>query len=470
MKKIIYFLLIYLLLLPLTTNATVVINEICWMGTENSANDEWIELYADQQTNLDGWILESKDGTPSIRLEGNIPAQGYFLIERTDDNSVPNIPGDQIYTGALSNSGEHLQLKDNNQNLIDEINCSQQWIAGDNSTKQTMERTGDSWQTSLDPHGTPKDENSALQEFVEPEQFQRSEQDNSEAENQPPIANAGNDIVGFVDQIIILNASRCYDPNNDLLNYQWNLGDGEISNQAVTEHKYAHPGEFLVSLTISDNSYSDTDTIKVNIYPKEIMINEFIPDPEGKDSEQEWIEIYNNLDQAIDLSGWFLDDEPEGSNPFMIPENSLIPPKGYSVFSRKTTKIALNNDSDQVRLLLPDKNVFQEISYQQTEQGKSLAKSPQGFVYSVPTPGFSNSSGIEQEKINSQKTAQSTSANSQSKQQSPPKKLDSEQKYYNLADLENSTNSNSKFILILAAIATAIFIIGILKLRSRNNS
>jgi len=36
------------------------------MGTENSANDEWIELYSDQQVNLTGWILEAADETKEL--------------------------------------------------------------------------------------------------------------------------------------------------------------------------------------------------------------------------------------------------------------------------------------------------------------------------------------------------------------------------------------------------------------------
>ncbi len=101
-----------------TIAVPIVINEIAWMGTEASANDEWIELY--NRTNVDidvsGWRLVSDDGstttpaTPEIDLAGIIPAQGYFLLERTDDNTVSDVVADQTYVGSLGNDGEVLSL------------------------------------------------------------------------------------------------------------------------------------------------------------------------------------------------------------------------------------------------------------------------------------------------------------------------------------------------------------------------
>ncbi|GMQ58696.1 hypothetical protein AN1V17_30910 [Vallitalea sediminicola] len=121
------------------SNGEVVINEICWMGTTTSAYDEWIELYNNTNNNIDlnGWTLKAVDGTPSINLSGTIPAKSFYLLERTDNTSVPSINADLIYTGSLENSSETLQLKDNNGNTIDSVN---NWYAGNNGTKATMER------------------------------------------------------------------------------------------------------------------------------------------------------------------------------------------------------------------------------------------------------------------------------------------------------------------------------------------
>jgi hypothetical protein len=121
----------------------VVISEVAWMGTQASANDEWIELYnnTSQDISLAWWRLEAADGTPSIVLSGTIPAHGFFLLERTDDNTVSDIVADQIYTGTLSNSGESLILKDPAGNVIDTANGDGgPWPAGNDSDRTTMER------------------------------------------------------------------------------------------------------------------------------------------------------------------------------------------------------------------------------------------------------------------------------------------------------------------------------------------
>ena len=92
----------------------VVINEIAWAGTQANANAEWIELYNSTSADIDlsGWTLTATDGTPNIALSGTISAGAYFLLERSADTAISDIPADLIYTGALANTGETLQLRD----------------------------------------------------------------------------------------------------------------------------------------------------------------------------------------------------------------------------------------------------------------------------------------------------------------------------------------------------------------------
>lgn len=121
------------------TNGNVSISEISWMGTTYSTSDEWMELVNNTglTINLTGWTLNSTDLAPSITLSGTVASGGHFLLERTDDTTVPGVVADQIYSGALGNTVEVLELRDASGILIDTVDA---WHAGDNTLKATMER------------------------------------------------------------------------------------------------------------------------------------------------------------------------------------------------------------------------------------------------------------------------------------------------------------------------------------------
>jgi hypothetical protein len=127
---------------PQALHLDVVVSEIAWMGTTTSYNDEWIELYNNTASAVDltGWTLNAADGTPSILLSGVIPAGSFFLLERTNDDTVPGVPADLIYTGALENGGEDLVLRDDTSTVIDRVDCISGWFAGHNEGRVPMVR------------------------------------------------------------------------------------------------------------------------------------------------------------------------------------------------------------------------------------------------------------------------------------------------------------------------------------------
>ncbi len=131
----------------------VVINEIAWSGTISNSNAEWIELKNNSSiaVDLSGWRLYSGDGIPNINLTGTITPGGFFLLERTADTTVNDIPADQIYTGALGDGGESLMLTDEISSVIDTANGDGgAWPAGTGAPlRYSMERI-DSLATDTD--------------------------------------------------------------------------------------------------------------------------------------------------------------------------------------------------------------------------------------------------------------------------------------------------------------------------------
>ena len=242
--------------------------------------------------------MKSKDGEPEIFLEGIIPAQGYFLLERTDDNTIPQKEANQIYVGSLANTGEYLELIDAENNLVDFIDMSTGWLYGDNDTKQTMERVEESaWQTSLNKGGSPAEINNTQEISVE------------------------------------------------------NIEDEE--NPAETSDE------------VRDESLSHDS---INYRYADILINEIVSDPADGDSE--WIELFNNTNQDIDLDDWYI---KEGSDTKTI-LGGVIDANKYFVI--ETPKGNLNNSGDEVLLFSSNDKLISDLVYGEWNDGDISDNAP----------------------------------------------------------------------------------------------
>lgn len=314
------FLLFSLLFFPVQAigSSDVIINEIAWMGTEKSSNDEWIELYngSDSSISLDGWMLKSLTGTLKINLKGLIPSKGFYLLERSDDDTLPGIQADLIYTGALKNTGEIIELYNNLVNPIDSVNCSSSWLAGNNETKQTMERIGpEEWQTSKDPGGTP----------------------------------------------------------------------GE-TNGTTTRAQISEPEK--------------------KEYSSGVIINEILPSPDGPDGEKEWIEILNQNDFEVNLSGWKISDTAGTIKTYVFPEGSMVFPKEFLVLYRPTANIILNNDGDGLILISPDGKTADSVDFGKVKTGESYNRIGSSWLWGASsTPGAINQIFLSKENSPKEKQA-----------------------------------------------------------------
>jgi hypothetical protein len=162
---------------PFETSGTpkhgpVIINEIAWMGTKDSANGEWIELknISGSTASMGGWELVNQNEKIKVVFKSGakIGSDDFYLLERGSADFLPNIKADNFFTGSLKNSGDSFRLFNKNCDLIDEVMASSGWPAGDNATKRTMERDSKTleWYTSKEIGGTPKAENGPA--FVKP--------------------------------------------------------------------------------------------------------------------------------------------------------------------------------------------------------------------------------------------------------------------------------------------------------------
>lgn len=321
-KNVLFLLLTTLFFLPtgaIAFPADVVFNELAWMGRSQpySSNDEWIELHnnADSDIDLNGWRIVSDDNTPNIVLSGIVSGQGFYLLERTNDQTIPEIIASQIYTGALENSGENLKLIDKNGVLIDEIRIDGSWPAGDSSSKQTMERTSlGAWVTSQEIHGTPGQENSV-----------------------------------------------------------------DLSEIPIT-------------------SFLPEPTATTSPEPAQgIIFSEILPSPLGPDENEEWIEIYNQNDFDVSLSGWQIQDSFGQTKTYSFPADSVITANSYLIIKRLDSKITLNNQEDKLLIINPNQEVVDSVHYAKAVSNQSFARFADDWAWtSKLTPAMPNISGEEE--------------------------------------------------------------------------
>jgi hypothetical protein len=157
---------------PLATSSLsqkIIFNEVAWMGTTVAANQEWMELknISSNDVDLSGWAITNASGKMKMDFgaDDRIVAGGFLLLMR-GSTTLPYSHASQIsYSGDLRNAGDDLVLFDPACNASDFVAAlAAGWSAGNNTTKQTMERDagGMGWHSSVNVGGTPGVENSVV--------------------------------------------------------------------------------------------------------------------------------------------------------------------------------------------------------------------------------------------------------------------------------------------------------------------
>ncbi|MFH1598231.1 MAG: lamin tail domain-containing protein [Patescibacteria group bacterium] len=135
-------------------------------------------------------------------------------------------------------------------------------------------------------------------------------------------------------------------------------------------------------------------------YSDQIIISEVMPNPEGSDTEAEFIELQNLSDQDVDLANWILGDASSRTSTLKKGdlESTVIPASGFFPVWRSQSGIALNNSGDKVVLYHPDQNIVDEVEYGKSFEGQSYAKIEGQWKWtSSVTPGELNSFQIQNE-------------------------------------------------------------------------
>jgi hypothetical protein len=197
----------------------------------------------------------------------------------------------------------------------------------------------------------------------------------------------------------------------------------------------------------------------------ELMISEIMYDSEGTDAGVEWLEIYNNGGDAVDVSSWhFFENNVHHG---LFPENfKLLEPGAYAVIVQDSSKIksifgntnfikssfSLSNEGESLALSDPDKKITDTLSYTVNDgangNGKSLQRINNLLKESMPTFGKENT--LDNTNDNNDSDSEDkieTSLKSKNISSKPAQTIIKSPYYKGKLDLPNQILAQNKFTL-----------------------
>jgi len=377
----------------------VVISEIQFdsVAGAGGTEDDWVELYNPTNLSIDltGWSIQktNSSGGSFYRKEliGIIPAHGYFLIVRNHASTTSALKdlADILASGSgfslsenntvyLVNNNEDI-VGGNDSDIIDKVgfgvtNNFEGMPAIQPNAGQSLERKpgGDL--------GNGEDTNYNTNDFFI-QNNPNSQNSNSltlPPDNNSPIAIAGSDQNVFLGDEVLFDGSDSSDSDGSIADYQWDFGDSVLDSGVSVSHTYNSIGSYDVILTVTDNlGATSSDSLIINvsavatttqtINSSEVVINEFVSDPET--GQKEWIELYNNTTSTINLSGFTIED---GVGTIATLSGEIIS-HGFKVIELSSSK--LNNSGDTI-VLKYNGEIIDSVSYGDWNDGNISDNAP----------------------------------------------------------------------------------------------
>ncbi len=126
-----------------------------------------------------------------------------------------------------------------------------------------------------------------------------------------------------------------------------------------------------------------------------VRLNEIMPataQDGAVDEGDEWIELYNEGPLAADLSGWFLDDGPGGSEPYQMPEGLMLEPGAFALFRGSVAGIVLEDAGDEVQWMDPNRITVDVVAFGELALNASYSRDEFGVWHNdwPPSPGGPN--------------------------------------------------------------------------------
>lgn len=114
-----------------------------------------------------------------------------------------------------------------------------------------------------------------------------------------------------------------------------------------------------------------------------MIISEFLPDPAGKDTGGEWMELFNNGASPINLKGWAIKDA--SGKTFKFTKETPVEPGTYLKIDYLTSKISLNNNGETIFLYDLSGSLIDKAEYSgKALEGQPLIRQGDKFIFNNP--------------------------------------------------------------------------------------
>lgn len=343
----------------------LVINEI--MYNSPGTDVEFIELYnaSDTEVNLTGWyILDNNDSHTPCTLEGTLAPDDYFVVvgDRTlfgakypgVDNVNPHVYDPNGTGWAFGNGGDSVRLFNGTGTLHDivEYDDGSDWPGradGNGPSLELLHPSLDnglptSWEPSVADWGTPGRQNSVYPENVVPtcKDGQRHI-DLPGSSDDVLVSVLAFDIESLAKVDLYVNTGSGFVPQS--MNDNGQDGDVTAGDSLFSSVIPAQASGALVKYyAVATDDIGQTDSwpndapdapfsyhaYTVDYMPPNLRITEVLPknDTGLKDEAGErddWFEIYNPNDVAVNLGGMFVSDDLGVGRNFELPSVDLNP-------------------------------------------------------------------------------------------------------------------------------------------------
>lgn len=336
-----------------TVSASVLINEVKYSPTSK----QWIEIYNDTDTDVDLTtfrILDSGASTSghAISTYNNdstvIPSRGYALVAKVPDDFTN--AGCPVLKSSLNIkvSSDTLILKDDSGNIVSQVS-----INGTSPNENSLQLINRTWSETVPTSCSPNVASTGNSQIINSGNETKDTTSvksttKTETETKSRVAEIPKiktKILGknlaFVNIPVEFQTENLGYSGENLYygkNY-WNFGDGDSKEQIGGFDRFVHvfyyPGQYVVTLEYFSNQYSKLpdaiNKMTVNVVSPQIMISSV------GDSNDFYVEVVNNSDYEMDISGWAL---LYGDKRFTFPKNTIIENSGKIRLSPKITRFS----------------------------------------------------------------------------------------------------------------------------------